>query len=144
MPHAVLPQQETDAFDRLRVIVRNEVEKIGFNVGTAYGNDWHFLSEAEAEVFDLTLDDMPSLVAIWCAYEEIAGVCDMLDLPAELVAELRASMPWIKPRVTDALEFSQFAGFFGISKRKADAWFWRLFFFQARSGIVFYDDEPKD
>lgn len=133
--------EQGSAFDRLRSIVRNSVEKIGANVGTSYGNDWHLLSGAEADVFGLSLDDMPSLVSIWCAYEEIAGICDMLDLPADLLTELRADMSWIKPRESDDREFVRFAGLFGIPTRKAEAWYWRLYFFQARSGIITYADE---
>ena len=137
------------AIDRLRVLIWLEtaaLEKRG--IGEAYGDDWFELTEEEARIFGLNLADLPSLVAVWTAFETVLGIADSLPhASAALVEDVRAELPWlagsIEWRALECYEFQRFAALFGVSYRKAHAWHAKCDFHDIRSGIVFYDDEDS-
>lgn len=139
------------ATDALLAIVRRDIETGTKTFAQEYGGDWLNLSPEEESVFGLSLDDMPSLVAVWCAYEEVLGVCDMLAVPPEICAAFRDEHPWLAagygadgaPSTIDPVAFQKFAALFGVPFRKSHAWYAKHDFWNVRAGITRYADERK-
>lgn len=134
------------ATQTLHDIIRRDIETGPHTYALGYGHDWHFLSPAEAEVFRLELHDLPSLVTVWTAYETVLEICDMLDVPADIAAGVRAEHPWLEERrastVIDVVDFQKFAKLFGVPYRKSQAWYAKHDFWCTRNGITRFADEP--
>ncbi len=96
-------------------------------------------------MFQLTLGDLPSLVAVWTADEAVLGICDALDVPADISAGFRGEHPWLEDRrasrVIDTADFGKFAKLFGVPYCKSGAWYAKQDFWCVRSGIIRYADE---
>lgn len=139
----------TSAVARLHALIRLETEMLGNNgLGRTYGYDWFELSEDEARVFDLSLDDLPALVSVWMAFEAVMDICDMFERADQaLLEEVRGELSWLRLSIeAHALEchvFQRFAKLFGISHRLAHAWFAKRHFYDIRSGIAIYGDEGE-
>ena len=135
------------ATQKLHDIIRRDIETGAHTYAFAHGRDWFNLSPAEAEVFGLELHDLPSLVAVWTAYEAVLEICDMLDVPADIAAGVRAEHPWLEERrastVIDVVDFQKFSKLFGVPYRKSQAWYAKHDFWCTRSGITRFADEPQ-
>jgi len=139
----------TTALERLHVLIRLETEHLGNRgMGRTFGYDWFNLSEHEAIVFGLSLDDLPALVSVWMAFEAVMDICDMFERPdAALLAAVRSELPWLRhsmeSRSLECHEFQKFAKLFGVSNRMAHAWFSKRDFWDVRCGIIRYGDEAE-
>ncbi len=139
------------ATDKLRAIIRRDIESGHKNYAAEYGYDWFNLSPEEETVFGLTLDDMPSLVAVWCAYEAVLDICDALDVPDDIAAVFRAEHPWLaadygegeKLSTIGEIAFARFAKLFGVPARKSHAWYAKHDFWNVRAGITYFTDKRK-
>lgn len=137
----------TAAVEKLHVLIRLETEHLGNRgMGRTFGYDWFNLSEHEAIVFGLGLDDLPALVSVWMAFEAVMDICDMFErADAALLDAVRCELPWlrqsIEARALECHEFQKFAKLFGVSNRMAHAWFSKRDFWDLRCGIIHYADE---
>lgn len=135
------------AVEQIHSLIRRDIESGTKNYAVSHGYDWFNLTAAEAEVFELELHDLPSLVAVWCAYEAVLAVCDMMPISEELRAQFLTEQPWLadsqKGAIVDAVEFQRFAKLFGVSYRKAAAWYAKNNFWLTRTGITYFADEKK-
>lgn len=133
---------------KLKAFIRADMETYA-NAGLHYGGEWWALSEAEAEVFGLSLDVVPSLLAIWCAFEASIDICyPWTEDHSALFAEVRQALPWIGEKAAlhqlDADDFVRFARLVDMPTRYAEAWFYKRHFQDARSGILQYKDDPEN
>jgi len=134
----------------LQTIITRDIETGQKNYAEEYGRDWFNLSPEEEAVFCLSLDDMPSLVAVWCAYEAVLGISDVLPVSQDTAAAFRAEHPWLaemhKPggglSIVSQDSFASFAKLFGIPYRKSHAWWIKNEAYQVRVGILRFSDEP--
>lgn len=60
------------SLEKLKEIIRKETE--GANPNDFKGDNWNLLSQAEQDVFQLELEDMPKLVAVYSAWEQLVGI----------------------------------------------------------------------
>lgn len=139
------------ATERLHDLIRREIEINGNHAFTReHGADWFELSAAEAEVFGLSLDHMPSLIAVWTAFEAVTDMASGGFEPYDpaLFAAVRAEHPWLEEarvkRTQEHTHFLRFAKLFGIPYRLAHAWYAKQDFWNARAGVTYYEDEPRD
>ena len=105
------------------------------------GRDWYQLTDAEAEVFELDHDEMPRLMSVYLAYEEIVDMT-MGAFPIEdpLKQDVLAALPWLTPDTRCEIEFERFARLFQVSSRQAHGFFWKVYFWQKRQGYVVFRD----
>ena len=130
------------ATERLKLIVQAEIDKDPHPYAADFGHDWCDLSQQEALIFSLDPDDLKTLVPVWCAYEVILDICDMIDIPPDIVRGFRTENPWIEEHCKENMmahaDFIKFAALFGIEERKAFAWFYKCIFWHERE--KHYDD----
>ena len=135
------------ATEAVHALIRRDIESGDHNYTREYGYDWFNLSEAEAEVFDLSLDDLPSLVAVWIAYDELIDACHMMNIPEDIVTAFLVEHPWMaEERATRAgslQSFQRFAKLFGIPLRQSFKWWAKYDFWQLRIGVIHFSDERR-
>lgn len=133
------------ATERLHDLIRRDIESGSKGFALDHGHEWFNLSSAEAEVFNLELDDLPSLVAVWCAYEAVLSVCDMIEISDDLREAFFREQAWLDPYrsgpTIDVGSFQKFAALFGVPYRKSHAWFGKYDFYTVRAGIACFADE---
>ena len=106
------------------------------------GPDWFQLTPAESEVFGLTLDELPALVAAFEMFEGIAAIADNHFAGTPLCAKAQSGLAFIRPGTRDLGAWTRFAGLLGIPSRLAFAWFWKHQFWLERQGLVSrFDDD---
>lgn len=141
------------ATQQLAALIHRDIETGHKPYAEEYGCDWDNLSEAEAEVFDLSLDEMPSLVAVWCAYEGVLTICDLLGMPKGLAEAVRAEHPFMAALCHDPNEppeislewFQAFATLFNVPYRSSHAWFAKVWFHRLRTeGVTYKDEHPEE
>lgn len=106
------------------------------------GPDWFQLTPAESEVFGLTLDELPALVAAFEMFEGIAAIADNDFAGTPLCTKAQSGLAFIRPGTRDLGAWTRFAGLLGIPSRLAFAWFWKHQFWLERQGLVSrFDDD---
>lgn len=144
----------TLATDRLRAWVEVQDSARATGLGAYRGADWMQLTEAEEQVFDLTLAAMPALVATFIEWEVLIGQTDEGEWHEmkDAAAAIRAEHPFIEAirarRAAGTLTpgevvegFQQFAALFGISYRAAHAFHYKRLFWDIRRRLVQFRDE---
>lgn len=140
------------ATEKLFEVIKQEIDKFKNSyIASEYGYHWDQLSEAEAEVFNLSLDIMPDLVALYVAYEATLNICVMYDpTPANLniLKEVRDEYPWLKrayERSTQSCrDFQSFGKLFGYPHRLTYAFYHKREIYDYRLGLfVFSDERPS-
>jgi len=144
----------TPATDRLRAWVETQDSARAAGLDAYRGADWMQLTEAEEQVFDLTLAAMPALVAIFIEWEVLIGQTDGGAWPEmeDATVAIRAEHPFIEAtrakRTAGTLTpsevvegFQRFAGLFGISHRAAHAFHTKRLFWDIRRRLVLFRDE---
>ena len=135
------------ATEAVHALIRRSIESGDQTYTREYGYEWYNLSEAEAEVFQLSLDDLPSLAALWAAYCELLDISYMLDIPDDIVTAFIAEHPWIaEERATRAASlesFQRFAKLFGMPLRQSFKWWAKYDFWQLRIGVIHFSDERR-
>lgn len=144
----------TPATDRLRAWVATQASARAADLDACRGADWTQLTEAEEQVFDLTLAAMPALVATFIEWEVLIGQSDggaWPEMEAQ-AASIRAEHPFIEAirakRAAGTLTpgevvegFQRFAALFGISHRAAHAFHTKRLFWDIRRRLVQFRDE---
>ena len=105
------------------------------------GNEWFQLTEAEREVFSLEYEDMRELEAVYTLYFCIIGIS--IEIEQARIDSLKKELPWLFDITGCPDEWRDFASVFGVSNRKADAFFYKYEFWENRNIGVIYDDEIK-
>lgn len=116
----------SEPIDLLRSwIERDHAESIAYFPGIVwYGPAWWQLAAGEVRAYDLTHHDMALLVAIYRAYEAVAGSpLQFLSGNHALMNASRAAMPWITPGPPQRESFMRFAALMDAPPDKARA-FW--------------------
>lgn len=138
----------TTATEKIQALIIRDIETGPHGYAEHYGYDWFNLTPEEEAIFQLELSDLPSLVAVWCAYEAALGICDMMDIPEPVRAAFFEEQPFIAESAAisriDSLEFAKFAKLFGVPLRKSYAWYAKHEFWTVRAGITYYDDEREE
>lgn len=125
------------ATERLKEIVNADIEKDARSLTNRSGYDWFQLSPEEAFVFMLQVDDLISLVPVWCAYENVLSICDYgMEIPEDIIQGFLEENPWIKQsretHTHSEPEFIKFSAMFGVDINKASAWFHKADFWYLR------------
>lgn len=105
------------------------------------GNEWFQLTEAEREVFGLEYEDMRELAAVHTLYFCMIGIST--EIEQTRIDNLKKELPWLTEMTTDPKEWRGFASVFGVSHRKAEAFFYKYEFWENRNVGVIYEDEQK-
>lgn len=113
-----------------------------------FGYDWCDLSEEEAFVFDLTLNDMPIFVSLWMLNEFVWGAADGYEdghQPNLVVVEsFKKEHPWIlekvEAKVCMTADFQKFGEIFGVTYKLSNAFHLKRFFWDVRDGQVNWTD----
>lgn len=142
------------ATDRLRAWVATQDSVRAAGLDAYRGSDWMQLTEAEEQVFDLTLAAMPALTTVFVEWEVLIGQSDGGAWPEMdgAAAAIRAEHPFIEAirskRTAGTLTpsevvggFQQFAALFGISYRTAHAFHYKRLFWDIRRRLVLFRDE---
>lgn len=118
-----------------------EYLKSSFQIEKYKGNAWFQLSEAEREVFGLEYEDMRELAAVHTLYFCAIGISEEID-PSR-IDSLKKELPWLTEMTTDPKEWRKFAALFGISNRKAEAFFCKHEFWENRNNLTVYADDKE-
>jgi len=137
------------ATQKLHDIIRRDIETGSHAFALNYGHDWFNLTRAEADVFGLELHDLPSLVAVWTAYEAVLDISNVLAVPPDVAAGVLAEHPWLAARAsaggslaTICMEdFQNFAKLFGVPFRKSHAWYTKHEYDGIRARLITFKDE---
>lgn len=135
------------ATQQLHDHIRRSIESGNHNYAEEHGHDWFNLTPEEAAVFQLSLDELPSLVALWESYEAVCDICNPMDIPEFILAGVRTENPWLHAneqlRLIGFEDFENFGKLFGFPFRSCHAWYFKYEFWQIRAGIVTYKDERE-
>ena len=144
----------TPATDRLRAWMEMQEAARAAGLDAYRGADWTQLTEAEEQVFDLTLAAMPALVATFIEWEVLIDQTDEGQWPEmkDAAVAIRAEHPFIEAirakRAAGTLTpgevvegFQQFAALFGIPYRAAHAFHYKRLFWDIRRRLVLFRDE---
>ncbi len=134
--------QENDTIQQLSELINADITRWTADPSLTFrGTDWYHLTDAEAEVFELDHDDMPRLVTVFLAYEEIVNMREgAFPIDDPLRQAVLAALPWLTPDTRCDIEFERFACLFQVSSRQAHGFFWKVFFWQKRQGYVVFRD----
>lgn len=136
--------------EQLKAHYRRQVEINGTHpYAQSYGCEWHDLTDAEEHVFGITLDHMPSFVALWMTYELVLDIADGFppgDAPPDtLIEAVRDDHPWIRKAMdppTETIEnFQAFAKLMGVPFRLSHAFYYKRMYHDIRAGDVRFSDE---
>lgn len=140
------------ATEKLYELIKQDIDSFRDSyIPNEYGHHWDQLSEAEAEVFNLSLDIMPDLVALWVAYEAVSNICVMYDATSEnlnILEGVRDEYPWLKrayeKKVQSCRDFERFGKLFGYPYRLTYAAYHKREIYDYRMGLfVFSDERPS-
>lgn len=137
------------ATEKLHELIQRDIEKLRHsNIVSDYGNSWDQLSEHEADVFGLSLDIMPDLIALYGAYEAVLGICVMYDYSpeAERIFEgVRHENAFLRRAAKEGAQsccgFQQFGKLFGYPHRLTYAAYFKRELYDYRLGLFAFDDE---
>ncbi len=136
-----------NATDKLHDRIRREIETGRNTYAETLGGDWFNISREEAAVFELSLDELPSLVTVWTAYEHMLDIAGEWEIPADVVEGVLAEHPWLSARRATRTvghdDFVKFAKLFGVPYRKSLAWYWKHDFWLTRAGVTLFADEES-
>ncbi|WP_319529064.1 hypothetical protein [uncultured Cohaesibacter sp.] len=114
------------------------------------GDEWFQVTDAEEQVFGLGPDDMPAMAVLWDWFELMLGLVEPYEgcgLTEDLIRDVRKELDWLEellrepvPTVSSEL-FTKFASYFGVTNRKAHAFYCKYEFWQVRRGIISFSDE---
>lgn len=137
---------DENPIDRLRAAIETKISHdLEAGLNRFRGRDWSQLTDAEAEVFELTIDDMPRLVTVFVAYEDIIGMRESaFPIDHTLRADVLAALPWLTPDTRSDVEFRRFAELFDVPPDKAYAISWKIFLWQKRQGYANFFNVGKD
>lgn len=112
------------------------------------GTEYAALSLAECEVFELDPDRWSRLCALWEAYEDVKGICDMGGYNEALYNAVAAEIGF-PPSGDDlariSLEELQALGqAVAVTYRESYALFFKIQFYERRAGLTRYKDEQND
>ncbi len=108
------------------------------------GFEWYQITLEEMPVFQLALEDMPRLIEVYEAYFAIKDIAhnDFYDNKT-LCKAVRSDLKIEANRQVHEKEFQYFAKHFGVSNRKAYAFYWKMDFWHIRQGLVTFNDEQQ-
>lgn len=137
------------ATEKLYELIKQGIEQFSYSyIGTEYGNHWDQLSEHEAEVFGLSLDITPDLVALYVAYEAVLGICVMYDDAPDIediLEGVRNEHPFLKraskTKTLSCKDFQQFGKLFGYRHRLTYVAYYKREFYDYRLGLFAFSDE---
>lgn len=127
--------------------VKYEQDKLAEHLAEPYditkyeGLDWWQLSDEEANIFQLSLRDMPALTAVHQLYYDAIDRTTSID--RSRVESLQGELPWLRMTTVDLEEWLRFAKLFGISNRSANAFYSKYQYWEVRQGLVYYRDESQ-
>ncbi len=105
-----------------------------------YGEGWYRITRAEEEVFLITIEEWPRLLAYWMAFEVMTDDYhhDLDRATRAKFKEYRLSQNWMDEEEPN---FIQFARAVGLDTREAMALHWKQTFGLVRSGDITFKDE---
>ncbi len=105
-----------------------------------YGEGWQRLTRAEEEVFLISIEEWPRLLAYFMAFEVLTDDYhhDLDRATRATFKEYRLSQHWTDEGAPD---FIQFARAVGLDTREAMALHWKQTFGLVRSGDITFKDE---
>ena len=113
------------------------------------GTEYAALSAAECEVFGIDPDRWPRLCALWEAFEDVRGICDMGGYGQELGEAVAAAvgLPEREPigevaRISKE-QLQALGQVVGVGYREGDALFTKMHFWEVRAGLTRYKDERE-
>ena len=107
------------------------------------GGDWWQLSYEEEEVFQIKLEIMPLLVAVFSAYEAVVDIAhNDFHRDQELCEAVRTELGLTKGE-SSLKEFQDFAKKFEIFNRESTAFYYKNEAWLHRTGHLDYTDEIK-
>lgn len=127
--------------------VATEKARIEYEITEPYdlnryrGWDWWQLSDEEAEVFHLALEDMPALVEVHQLYYDVIDITSTIE--EERAESLRAELPWLTKDSVVLGDWLRFAKLFDISNRSASAFWSKYEYWEVRQGLVRFTDEKE-
>ena len=126
------------ATEQLKQIVIEEIRRGPHPYAENYGSDWCNISKEEAHVFGLSLEDLPQLINVWCAFEVVMDICDQIDVPPSVIEGFLIEHPWLtehraaRPRILDEKDFIKFSAMFDVEGKLASAWYQKWNFWSLR------------
>ncbi len=129
----------------MKDVIRNQIdiwiqENYQSETICRYGDGWKSLSRAEEEVFAISIEEWPRLLAYWMAYEVVTDIYhhDLTRATRAKFKEYRLSQDWLKDSEGS---FILFGRAFGLESRHIMAVHWKQTFSYVRSGDISFKDE---
>lgn len=114
-----------------------------FDEGRA-GTEYAIITPEEREVFGIQPARYASMVALFEAYEAVKNICDMGSYEADLCAAMRDALDFENNARITVEEMQALGQVVGVSYREAFAMFYKVHFWEIRSGQIRYKDEPNE
>jgi len=102
------------------------------------------ITRQEAKVFSINYDEFPRMITVREAWFAFLGYVEphVFGHTEEAVAEARRQHPDLGTE-NELHLFTQFAtGIGGLTRRQAEAMYWKDWFWTVREGHIRYEDEP--
>lgn len=122
------------AIEKIKDAVRSEIRRKRQLPLKYESGEWYSLTEAEAEVFNIDLDDINVLASVWLAYIFLSELATGIDIDKETEEAFWADNPWFKKGEEDEEDWIRFSKLFNIREEKARGWFYKARIYDYRRG----------
>lgn len=114
-----------------------------FDEGRA-GTEYAIITPEEREVFGIQPTRYAAMVALFEAYEAVKNICDMGSYDLGLCAAMRDTLDLQDDARVTVEEMQALGQVVGVSYREAFAMFYKVHFWEIRSGQLRYKDETNE
>lgn len=108
------------------------------------GTEYAVITPEERKVFGIRPERYAAMVALFEAYEAVKNICDMGSYDADLCAAMRLELDLKDDSHISVEEMQALGKIVGVSYREAFAMFYKVHFWEIRSGQLRYKDEPNE
>ena len=105
------------------------------------GTEYAFITPEEVEVFGIRMERYPAMVALFEAYEAVKNICDMGSYDVDLCATMRQELDLEDDSQIKVEEMQALGQVVGVSYRDASAMFYKVLFWERRTGLTRFKDE---
>jgi|TARA_R110000744_G_C19371224_1_gene562648 hypothetical protein len=136
---------DTATFSEFRAAFRRSVAcwQSLFDEGRT-GTEYAIITPEEREVFGIQPARYAAMVALFEAYEAVKNICDMGNYEADLCAAMRDALDLEDNARITVEEMQALGQVVGVSYREAFAMFYKVHFWEIRSGQLRYKDETNE
>ncbi len=134
-----------EALSRFRAAFRRSVAcwQSLFDEGRT-GTEYAVITPEEREVFGIQPKRYAAMVALFEAYEAVKNICDMGSYEADLCAAMRDALDLEDDTRITVEEMQALGQVVGVTYREAFAMFYKVHFWEIRSGQIRYKDETDE